>query len=234
MAESWRAKANRYARGEFTNAELKVLLGGMVVDQVIDVATYGRLSQLKAKAFRAAVVPIIRRGAPIAGRALMRTPIAAAGSVRMLAMRHPILTGAAVLYVGYTERERIKELLDQGYDIIEERLPTPSLPPSPGRPGIPGVEEIITGVPRPVTEFFTPRLPGIFKRRRKLSGFNRAVSAGMKAIKKSTSYGKKGTIKPAKKAFTLVTKLAAAKKKKKKAPKSGIRRRVWNAMKGLR
>jgi len=56
----------------------------------------------------------------------------------------------------------------------------------------------------------------------------------MKAIKKSTSYGKKGTIRPAKKAFALVTKLASAKKKKKKAPKSGIRRRIWNAMKGLR
>jgi len=32
----------------------------------------------------------------------------------------------------------------------------------------------------------------------------------------------------------VVVKLAAAKKKKKKAPKSGIRRKIWNAMKGLR
>ena len=71
-------------------------------------------------------------------------------------------------------------------------------------------------------------------RKRAVSKYNKAVSAGMKAVKKSTSYGKKGTIKPAKKAFALVTKLAAAKKKKKKAPKSGLRRRIWNAMKGLR
>jgi len=70
-------------------------------------------------------------------------------------------------------------------------------------------------------------------RKRAVSKFNRAVSAGMKTVKSSTSYGKKGTIKPAKKAFALVTKLASAKKKKKKAPKSGIRRRIWNAMKGL-
>ena len=237
MAESWRAKANRYARGDFTNAELKVLLGGMVVDQVIDIATYGRLSQLKGKAFKAVVVPIIRRGVPIAGRALMRTPIAAAGSVRMLALRHPVATAAAVIYVGYHERERIKQLLDQGYDIIEERLPTPSPPPSPS---IPGVEEIITGgmAYRPPPP--PPRLPQRFdpmtmlRRPRKPSVFNKAVSAGMKAVKKSTSYGGKGKIKPAKKVFSMVAKLAAAKKKKKKAPKKGIRRLIWNAMKGLR
>jgi len=79
-------------------------------------------------------------------------------------------------------------------------------------------------------------LPGIVPRVRKrgASAFNRAVSVGMKTVKSSTSYGAKGTIKPAKKAFALVVKLASAKKKKKKAPKSGIRRRIWNAMKGLR
>jgi len=70
--------------------------------------------------------------------------------------------------------------------------------------------------------------------KRRPSSFNKAVSAGMKAVKKSTSYGGKGVIKPATKVFSLVTKLASAKKKKRKAPKSGIRRKIWNAMKGLR
>jgi len=64
--------------------------------------------------------------------------------------------------------------------------------------------------------------------------FNRAVSAGMKVVKKSTSYGGKGQIKPATKVFALVTKLASARKKRKKAPKSGIRRKIWNAMRVLR
>ena len=53
-------------------------------------------------------------------------------------------------------------------------------------------------------------------------------------VKKAKTYGGRGKIRPAKKAFAMVTKLAAAKKKKKKAPKSGLRRRIWNAMKGLR
>jgi len=71
-------------------------------------------------------------------------------------------------------------------------------------------------------------------RKRRPSLFNKAVKAGMQAVKKSTSYGGKGVIKPATKVFALVTKLASAKKRKKKAPKSGIRRKIWNAMKGLR
>jgi len=227
MAESWQAKAKRYTRGDFTNAELKILLGGMLVDQVIDVATYGALSRLKGKAFKRMVVPIIRRGVPIAFRATAMAAPRLGASVGMLALRHPYIAAGAAIYVGYHERERIKQLLDQGYDIIEERLPTPSLP-SPGP--IPGVEEIITSVGRPDISV----IPPVFGRPKRPSSFNKAVSAGMKAIKKSTSYGKKGTINPVKKAFSVVVKLAAAKKKKKKAPKGGIKRRIWNAMKGLR
>jgi len=70
--------------------------------------------------------------------------------------------------------------------------------------------------------------------RKRPSSFNKAVSAGMRVVKKSTSYGGKGVIKPAQKAFSVVVKLASARKKKKKAPKSGLRRRIWNAMKVLR
>lgn len=71
-------------------------------------------------------------------------------------------------------------------------------------------------------------------RKRAVSKFNKAVSAGMKVVKKAKTYGGKGKIKPGKKAFTLVTKIASAKKKGRKAPKSGLRRSIWNAMKGLR
>jgi hypothetical protein len=239
MAESWRAKAKRYSRGDFTNTELKIIIGGMLADQVIDVATFGALSRLKGKALQRVALPLVRKGT-VAGARFLPTVARTAG---MIAMRHPLVATGAAIYVGYQERERIKQLLDQGYDIIEERLPTPSLPtpslPSPGP--IPGVEEIITG--GMAQRFPMPEgLPGIgafdpmtmLRRPRKPSTFNKAVSAGMKAIKKSTSYGKKGTINPAKKAFSVVVKLAAAKKKKKKAPKSGIRRKIWNAMKGLR
>jgi len=217
MAESWRAKANRYARGDFTNAELKVLLGGMLVDQVIDIATFGALSRLKGKAFKRMALPLIRKG--VAGGA--RFLPAVARTAGMIALRHPYVAAGAAIYVGVTEREKIRALLEQGYEIVEERLPTPSLP-SPGIPSpvIPGVSEIITSVRRPRTK--------------RPSSFNNAIKQGMKVVKNAKTYGGKGNISPARKAFSVVVKLAAAKKKKKKAPKSGLRRRIWNAMKGLR
>jgi len=202
----------------------------LIVAGLADFLVGGKLTA----AARTAVVAALRRGVPVAARGAASFVPGIARTVGMVAMRHPYVAAGAVIYVAVTEREKIRTLLEQGYDVIEERLPTPSLPTPPSRPGIPGVEEIITGsmvpqfMPRP------PLPPGSRLRPRRPSAFNRAVSAGMKAIKKSTSYGKKGTIRPAKKAFALVTKLASAKKKKKKAPKSGIRRRIWNAMKGLR
>jgi len=221
MAESWRARANRYARGDFTKAELMGAVGVLLVDQAIDIATFGRLSKLKGKAFVRVALPLLRK----AGVAGARAVPGIARTAGMIALRHPYVAAGAAIYVGVTEREKIRTLLEQGYDIIEERLPTPSLPPMPS-PVIPGVEEIILGGPA--------ALPFGKLRPRRPSAFNKAVSAGMKALKKDKSYGGKGKISPAKKAFSVVVKLAAAKKKKKKAPKSGIRRRIWNAMKGLR
>jgi len=199
----------------------------LILAGLADLMVGGRITGLTKKA----LVGVLKKALPVAGRAVVGAVPRALGTARMIAMRHPYVAAGTLIYVGVTEREKVRALLEQGYDIVEERLPTPSLPPSPS---IPGVEEIITGVPRPISEFLGPRLPGLVKRRRKLSGFNRAVSQGMRAVKTSTSYGGKGKIKPAKKAFSVVVKLAAAKKKKKKAPKSGIRRLIWNAMKGLR
>jgi len=219
-----------------TRKQLETAVGVLALDKGVDLVTGGRLNKLTKKVLLATG----RRLVPFAGRAAVSVGGAALGASRLL-MTNPYILGGTAIYVAVTEREKIRSLLEQGYDIVEERLPTPSLPPS--RPGIPGVEEIITSgmAYRPARELLgEPRIPSRFdpmtmlRRKRKPSAFNRAVSAGMKAVKKSTSYGKKGTIRPAKKAFALVTKLASAKKKKKKAPKSGIRRRIWNAMKGLR
>jgi hypothetical protein len=68
------------------------------------------------------------------------------------------------------------------------------------------------------------------KAKKKVSSFNRAVSKGMKTVKASTSFGKKGVINNAKKAFSLVTKTVSSKKQGKKAPKRGIKRKIWGAI----
>ena len=227
MAESWRAKANRYSRGDCTKSELLAATGVLLADQIIDIATFGTLSKLKGKALQKAVLPLLKktvtRGVLPAAASVARTGLGAS----RLVMTNPYLLGATAIYVGVTERERIAELLNQGYEITRSEI-------------VPGPEE-----------YFMERLPGRQAERdysggrsfgvlptqttkKRPSTFNKAVSAGMKAVKKSTSYGGKGKIKPAKKAFSCVTKMAAAKKKKKKAPKSGIRRVIWNAMRGYK
>ena len=76
---------------------------------------------------------------------------------------------------------------------------------------------------------------GVKKRKVKTSSkFNKMVSAGMKTLKASTSYGKKGTVSNAKKAFSVVTKAASAVTKGHKLPKPGIKRRIMTAMRKIR
>lgn len=63
---------------------------------------------------------------------------------------------------------------------------------------------------------------GTTKAKKKLSKFNKAVSAGMKALKKSKSYGKPGTINNGKKAFKQVTKVASRLNKGAKVGTKGV------------
>ena len=58
--------------------------------------------------------------------------------------------------------------------------------------------------------------------RKTRSKFNKAVSEGMKAVKKSPSYGKRGTITNAKRAFSAVTKVASKVNKGKKVSAKGV------------
>ena len=78
------------------------------------------------------------------------------------------------------------------------------------------------------------------KVKRTKSKFNSAVSKGMKAVKNSTSYGKKGVISAPKKAFAVVVSVASKLNKAKKtgtkfpkAPKLGVRKQIYKSMLGL-
>ena len=63
------------------------------------------------------------------------------------------------------------------------------------------------------------------------SKFNKAVSKGLKDIKKSTSFGKKGVVNNAKKAFSTVTKAVSARVQGKKAPASKAGKIAYKAAK---
>jgi len=79
--------------------------------------------------------------------------------------------------------------------------------------------------------FMTPP-PFVAPKRRK-SKFNKAIKAGMAAVKASTSYGAKGKISNSKKAFAAVTKTASKINKGAKIAKSGIIRKIGLAIKGI-
>jgi len=185
------------------------------------------------------VTQALKRLLPAAGRAATRAAPRIGATAWLVARRHPVVAVASLLAAGIIyedEIEQVKKDLEDGVaytqDLVEEL----------NRRGAP-----VGGAVRRAGEFFMETgqrrvdysggrsfgvLPTQTTRKKRPSKFNSAVKAGMLAVKKSKSYGGKGKIKPAKKAFSVVTKMAAAKKKKKKAPKSGIRRTIWNAMRG--
>lgn len=202
---------------------------------ITDFVTGGRLSLIERnalwKVLKKLGPPAVTATGRLAGQAAMALPrvvSTAARGTRFVAMRHPYIAAAVVTYEVVKNREQIAQLAREGWEVIEDT----------GVAMAPIVqtefERLMTEGPRPSPGRVPPSFLGLPKPKRRITKFNSAIKAGMAAVKKSPSYGGKGKIKPATKVFSIVTKLASAKKKKKKAPKSGIRRRIWNAMKGLR
>jgi len=71
------------------------------------------------------------------------------------------------------------------------------------------------------------------KRKKAMTKFNRAVKEGMKIVRSSNSYGKKGTISNSKKAFSAVTKAVSKARKGGKLAKKGVLRKVQQKAKGI-
>jgi hypothetical protein len=110
-----------------------------------------------------------------------------------------------------------------------------SLPFRAGEALFEGAEQLATGVEARARREGLPIAgrPAVSKPRRKTSKFSKAVGAGMKIAKASTSYGSKGVLKSPKKAFSAVTKVASSINKGKKLAKSGIRRKLGLAMRKI-
>lgn len=231
MAESNRSKANRYARGEFTNRELKILLGGMLADQVIDIATFGSLSKLKGKAFTRVAMPIVRKltlpavtaTGRLAGTAAMgaaRAIPTLARGLKFVTMRHPYIAAAVVTYEVVKNREQIAQLLGEGWEMVQDIR-------QERRDYIDENQEKFFNLP-----FVGPVRP-LARSTRKKSAYNRAVSAGMKALKRSSKMGKRGTHSNSKRSFGLVSKTAAKINKGIKVGTKGATGIVARAMRSI-
>jgi hypothetical protein len=202
-----------------TKRDLAIIAG---LAGAADFLAEGRFSAPLARALKKTAVAVGKRAlftAPTAARFTGATALRAAGTVasigKTIAMRHPVLTGGAVVYYTYQNRDELGSLVEQGYEVVQDIADVSRA-------------KFDEGI-RPITGLGFPKMP-----KRKKTKFNRMVSAGMKKLKGSTSYGKKGVINAPKKAFKAVTQAASAVTKKKKLPKSGIKRILMSFMRKIR
>tara|TARA_Y100001963_G_scaffold72164_1_gene100321 strand:- start:522 stop:1169 length:648 start_codon:yes stop_codon:yes gene_type:complete len=193
---------------------------------IADFFAEGKLSAPIGRATKAA----LRKAAPAIARGIIRYGPAAVSTAARVTPTGLVASTAGVLAI--QNREKIADLAAQGFEVTA---------PVVGRAEERARQFIAdpVGYSESIGVDFNPFKPTIGKgpgsmfvsRKRKSSKFNKAVSAGMKAAKASASYGKKGTINNAKKAFTAVTKTASRINKGGKVAKKGIQRKIGLAIK---
>ena len=192
---------------------------------IADFFSGGKLTAPIGNAARRALV----KAAPAIGRGIIRYgPTAAATAARVTPTP---LAAAAVGAAAIQNRARIADAAGNVYEMVAPAAQQYAQ----------GVIERATdpdtfAIQGPTPETMQLQQLGIVPssprnlRKKVRSKFNQAVSKGMSIVKGSTSFGKKGTINNAKKAFSTVTKVASGVSKGRKAPKSGIRRKLHTAM----
>jgi len=126
---------------------------------------------------------------------------------------NPVIAGGLTL----VQLQRMGLLDPVVEELIERGLRNPT----------PGLSEELGGVTSEV------RKEGRKQARKVTTKFNKAVREGMKVVRASTSYGKKGTISNAKRAFTAVTKTVSKVRRGLKMPKKGITRKIALAAKRI-
>jgi hypothetical protein len=126
--------------------------------------------------------------------------------------QRPIDIPGTPVNVGWTPREQ--QILDFAMDQARKVQ---------AQPNFPTVESIAPGMP--ITMKLTEK--------RRKNQFSTAVGKGVRALKASSSYGKKGILNNAKAAFKVATRAASARRQGKKMPKAGPTRIAYKAAKGV-
>ena len=194
----------------------------LIAGGLADFVTRGKITAAGYDALKAvisaggrAIFSGTRRAAPAVGRFTGRSALRAAGTIGKVAMRHPVLTAGAIIYVN---RDEAAELLREGYDVVSTTdvdLPT---------------EEIMERFRRPRQVPLDAGTPSKPKRK---TAYNRAVSAGLKAVKKSKFGGKSGKLTSPKKTFATVAKTASRIRKGQKVSNKGATGTAARAMRKI-
>jgi len=215
---------------DFTKKQLEVIVAALALDKGIDLVTGGSLNRLTRKA----LIGTAKKLFPIAGRATVgigkvagRSLVGAAAPI----LGSPIAVGAGLGAAALAT--------PQGQDLLEAAAER-------GRRDRQRFEQYKTDVairaeqmnpldPQTYVDIYrerggflgqgltTPMEERLFQRvKRKPSKYNKAVSAAMKAVKKSTRGGRKGVIKAPKSTFKAVSKAVSKVNKGAKVSSKGI------------
>jgi len=183
---------------------------------IADFFAGGRLGRPIGDAATKAIV----KAAPAIARGIIRYgPAAVSTAARVTPTGAVIATGGVL---ALQNREKIADLATQGFEVLApavQGIGQRALDPQSFAPMGEPVNLLPVGGP----------IKRLTKKR--LSKFNQSIKAGMAAAKASASYGKKGTINNAKKAFTAVTKTASKINKGGKVAKKGALRKIGLAIK---
>ena len=217
--------AIRYKPSQFTKRELELMVSALVPAAGLDFLTGGALNKYTraaaieiAKTVGRIAIPAVSVGGRLAGTAALgagRVLGASAVGAALPIVTNPYAIGGAL---GYGALQT-----DQGQQLLEAAAQSGA-----------DTRRALD------MKLFNIQALGEQKVKRTKSKFNTAVSRGMKAVKNSTSYGKKGIISAPKKAFAVVVNVASKLNKAKKsgtklpkAPMIGIRKNIFKSMIGL-
>ena len=212
------------------------IIGGLA--GVADFLAEGRLSAPLSRALKRAAVAAGKKAiftAPAAARVAQASALRGAGTVARVAgtvaLRHPILTAGAVVYYTYKNRDELGDLVSQGYEVIQDiNAPMAERRREFASDPIGFTQDIFED--RPLIRPLGAPIPGLKPKRRK-SSYNTSVSKAMKALKNSTSYGKKGVLNAPKKAFGFVARTVFKLRRGKKVPSKGASGVVKRALPGI-
>ena len=200
----------RYKPSQFTKRELEIMVSAFALDKGLDFLTGGKINKITRKA----AVQVVKKVLPAALRVAAVPAASIARSALPLAF-NPYLAGTA-LGLGALQTEPGQQLLESAAESGAATRRSVDM------------------------ALFNAQALAEEKVKRTKSKFNSAVSKGMKAVKNSTSYGKKGVISAPKKAFAVVVNVASKLNKAKKtgtklpkAPKLGVRKQIYKSMLGL-
>jgi len=186
---------------------------------IADFFSGGKLQAPIGNAARKALI----KAAPAIARGIVRYGPTAVSTAARVTPTGAVAATAGVLAL--QNREKIADLAAQGFEVIApvaQGIGQRALDPQSFAP---------MGEPRDLLPFGQGPIKRPTKKR--LSKFNQSIKAGMAAAKASASYGKKGTINNAKKAFTAVTKTASKINKGGKVAKKGVSRKIGLAIKRI-